>query len=111
MYEALSFERRTQRLADHQGILAGMREGWKASLLFSADDFMTEFRESITSSISFVELLDYIGTGNISPGALEASEEERNIAVLRRRKPVSFGSRRLRKTIIFNKEHNKRVVR
>ena len=44
-------------------ILAGMREGWKASLLFSADDFMTEFRASITSSISFVELKDWIMSG------------------------------------------------
>ena len=55
--------RRTQSLADHQGILAGAREGWKASLLFSEDDFMTEFRESITSSISFVELRDWILSG------------------------------------------------
>jgi hypothetical protein len=40
-----------------------MQEEWKASLLFSADDFMTEFRKTIKSSISFVVLRDWITSG------------------------------------------------
>jgi hypothetical protein len=71
---------------------------------------MIEFRESINivNILCRVKRLDYVRTGNVSQRALEAIEEERNITILRRRKSVSFGSRLLRKTIILNKEHNKR---
>ena len=52
-------------MADHQGILAGARERWKASLLFKAADFTAKFRELMTSSIFFVELIAWISSGLI----------------------------------------------
>jgi hypothetical protein len=49
---SLSFLRRDHILSDHQGILAGAREGWNGSLLFRAADLIESVKFAMNASIS-----------------------------------------------------------